>query len=76
MATRLYALAAEVIRARVRGRQVYLVPRSERVVVGATQYEHRRHRAVVSGVRDLLDDGNVQVLPALGEYRLAECEAG
>ncbi|OBH28959.1 glycine oxidase ThiO [Mycobacterium sp. E342] len=65
-----------VIRARVRGRQVYLVPRADGVVVGATQYEHGRDTApVVSGVRDLLDDA-CAVLPALGEYELAECAAG
>ena len=65
-----------VIRARVHGRQVYLVPRADGVVVGATQYEHGRDVApVVSGVRDLLDDA-CTVLPALGEYELAECAAG
>ncbi|MEN4475314.1 glycine oxidase ThiO [Mycolicibacterium cosmeticum] len=65
-----------VIRARVHGRQVYLVPRPDGVVVGATQYEHGRDTApVVTGVRDLLDDA-CAVLPALGEYELAECAAG
>jgi glycine oxidase len=65
-----------MIRARVRGRQVYLVPRADGVVVGATQYEHGRDTApVVSGVRDLLDDA-CAVMPALGEYELAECAAG
>ena len=65
-----------VIRARVHGRQVYLVPRADGVVVGATQYEHGRDTApVVTGVRDLLDDA-CTVLPALGEYELAECAAG
>lgn len=65
-----------VIRARVHGRQVYLVPRADGVVVGATQYEHGRDTApAVSGVRDLLDDA-CAVLPALGEYELAECAAG
>jgi glycine oxidase len=69
-------LPRRVIRARVRGRQVYLVPRADGVVVGATQYEHGRDTApVVSGVRDLLDDA-CAVLPALGEYELAECAAG
>ncbi|BBZ49741.1 glycine oxidase ThiO [Mycobacterium heidelbergense] len=69
-------LLARVIRARVHGRQVYLVPRADGVVVGATQYEHGRDTApVVSGVRDLLDDA-CAVLPALGEYELAECAAG
>jgi glycine oxidase len=47
-------LLQRVIRARVHGRQVYLVPRADGVVVGATQYEHGRETApVVSGVRDL-----------------------
>ena len=69
-------LPQRVIRARVHGRQVYLVPRTDGVVVGATQYEHGRDTApVVSGVRDLLDDA-CAVLPALGEYELAECAAG
>ena len=69
-------LPQRVIRARVHGRQVYLVPRADGVVVGATQYEHGRDTApVVSGVRDLLDDA-CAVLPALGEYELAECAAG
>jgi glycine oxidase len=65
-----------VIRARVHGRPVYLVPRAGGVVVGATQYEHGRDTApAVSGVRDLLDDA-CAVLPGLGEYELAECAAG
>lgn len=69
-------LLHRVIRARVHGRQVYLVPRPDGVVVGATQYEHGRDTApVVSGVRDLLDDA-CAVVPALGEYELAECAAG
>ena len=65
-----------VIRARVHGRPVYLVPRADGVVVGATQYEHGRDTApVVTGVRDLLDDA-CAVVPALGEYELAETAAG
>lgn len=65
-----------VIRARVHGRQVYLVPRPDGLVVGATQYEHGRDTApTVSGVRDLLDYA-CEVVPALGEYELAECAAG
>lgn len=69
-------LLRRVIRARVHGRQVYLVPRAGGVVVGATQYEHGRDAApVVSGVRELLDDA-CAVLPGLGEYELAECAAG
>ncbi len=69
-------LPQRVIRARVHGRQVYLVPRPDGLVVGATQYEHGRDTApAVSGVRDLLDDA-CEVVPALGEYELAECAAG
>jgi glycine oxidase len=69
-------LPQRVIRARVHGRQVYVVPRPDGVVVGATQYEHGRDTAPsVSGVRDLLDDA-CAVMPALGEYELAECIAG
>jgi glycine oxidase len=65
-----------IIRARVHGRQVYLVPRTDGVVVGATQYEHGRDTAPsVTGVRELLDDA-CAVIPALGEYELAECAAG
>jgi glycine oxidase len=69
-------LLQRIIRARVHGRQVYLVPRDDGVVVGATQYEHGRDTApAVSGVRDLLDDA-CEVMPALGEYELTECVAG
>jgi glycine oxidase len=69
-------LPQRVIRARVHGRQVYLVPRKDGVVVGATQYEHGRDTApAVAGVRELLDDA-CEVMPALGEYELAECAAG
>jgi len=65
-----------VIRARVHGRQVYLVPRADGVVVGATQYEHGRDTApAVTGVRDLLEDA-CTVMPALDEYEFAECAAG
>ncbi|OBI76930.1 glycine oxidase ThiO [Mycobacterium sp. E740] len=64
------------VRARVHGRQVYLVPRADGVVVGATQYEHGRDTApAVTGVRELLDDA-CAVMPALGEYEFAECAAG
>ncbi len=69
-------LLGRVVRARVHGRQVYLVPRADGVVVGATQYEHGRDTApVVSGIRDLLEDA-CAVMPALGEYEFAECAAG
>ena len=69
-------LPQRAIRARVHGRQIYLVPRSDGVVVGATQYEHGRDTApAVTGVRELLDHA-CTVMPALGEYEFAECAAG
>lgn len=69
-------LPKRVIRARVHGRQVYLVPRPDGVVVGATQYEHGHDTTpTVAGVRELLDDA-CEVVPALAEYELAECAAG
>lgn len=65
-----------VIRARVHGRPIYLVPRADGIVVGATQYEAGFDTAVtVAGVRDLIADAEA-VLPALGEYELAEASAG
>ncbi len=69
-------LPQRVIRGRVHGRQVYIIPRCDGVVVGATQYEHGLDSApTVTGVRELLDDA-CAVIPALGEYELAECAAG
>ena len=69
-------LPQRVVRARVHGRPLYLVPRADGVVVGATQYEHGRDTAPsVTGVRELLDDA-CAVMPSLGEYELAECAAG
>ena len=69
-------LPQRVVRARVHGRSVYLVPRADGVVIGATQYEHGRDTAPsVTGVRELLDDA-CAVMPSLGEYELAECAAG
>ncbi|MGK8554112.1 glycine oxidase ThiO [Nocardia gipuzkoensis] len=65
-----------VIRARVHGRQVYLVPRADGIVVGATQYEAGLDTAVtVAGVRDLIADAEA-VFPGIGEYQLAEASAG
>ncbi|MET8874247.1 glycine oxidase ThiO [Nocardia sp. NPDC004604] len=65
-----------VIRARVHGRQVYLVPRADGIVVGATQYEAGFDTTVtVAGVRDLIADAEA-VLPGIGEYELAEASAG
>ncbi|WP_174361661.1 glycine oxidase ThiO [Nocardia paucivorans] len=65
-----------VIRARVHGRPVYFVPRAEGMVVGATQYEAGFDIAVtVAGVRDLIADAET-ILPGIGEYELAETNAG
>ncbi|MEV5648341.1 glycine oxidase ThiO [Nocardia sp. NPDC052254] len=65
-----------VIRARVHGRPIYLVPRAEGLVVGATQYEAGFDTTVtVAGVRDLIADAE-SVWPALGEYELSEATAG
>ncbi|SIR94106.1 glycine oxidase ThiO [Williamsia sterculiae] len=68
----------KVVRARVRGRSVYVVPRTDGVVVGATQYEppdSADFAPEVAGVRDLLDDA-VEVMPGLRDYRIAEIGAG
>ncbi|EYT61109.1 glycine oxidase [Dietzia sp. UCD-THP] len=65
-----------VVRAFVRGRPLYLVPRDGGLVVGATQYEHGDDRQVtVAGVRDLLADAEM-IFPGIGEYELAEAIAG
>lgn len=65
-----------VVRAFVRGRPLYLVPRDGGLVVGATQYEHGDDRQVtVAGVRDLLADAET-IFPGVGEYELAETIAG
>ncbi|MEV0058728.1 glycine oxidase ThiO [Nocardia sp. NPDC050718] len=67
---------SRVIRARVHGRQVYLVPRADGIVVGATQYEAGFDTAVtVGGVRDLIADAEA-ILPGIAEYELAEANAG
>ncbi|AFU05951.1 glycine oxidase ThiO [Nocardia brasiliensis] len=65
-----------VIRARVHGRAVYLVPRADGIVVGATQYEAGFDTTVtVAGVRDLIADAEA-IFPSIGEYELAEASAG
>ncbi|WP_433267742.1 glycine oxidase ThiO [Actinosynnema sp. CS-041913] len=64
------------IRAHVSGRPVYLVPRPDGLVVGATQYEAGFDGDVtVGGVRDLLRDAET-VWPAIVEYALTESAAG
>ncbi len=65
-----------VIRARVHGRPVYLVPRASGIVVGATQYEAGFDATVtVAGVRDLIADAEA-IVPGIGEYELAESSVG
>ncbi|WP_055476192.1 glycine oxidase ThiO [Gordonia sp. HS-NH1] len=69
---------AHVVRARLHGRAVYLVPREDGVVVGATQYESEgmTDRAPqAGGVADLLADA-IEVLPGLRTYELTEAAAG
>ncbi|BDH59285.1 FAD-dependent oxidoreductase [Tsukamurella sp. PLM1] len=64
------------VRARVHGRSVYVVPRADGVVVGATQYENDRDLSPRIGpVVDLLDDA-FTVLPFLREYDLVSVDAG
>ena len=64
------------VRGPVHGRQVYLVPRDDGVVVGATQYEVGFDTAVtVAGVRDLIADAE-RLVPSIGEYELDEALAG
>ena len=67
-----------VIRARWRGRLVYLVPRADGVVVGATQYEvgpDTDPEPRAGGVADLLADA-IEVMPGLAEYRVSEVGGG
>ncbi|MGV9670428.1 glycine oxidase ThiO [Gordonia sp. NPDC003504] len=71
-----------VIRARVDGRMVYLVPRSDGIVVGATQYEgdvsdwrNASGAARAGGVAELLADA-IEVYPGLREYSLTEVGVG
>ncbi|MCX5041951.1 glycine oxidase ThiO [Aldersonia sp. NBC_00410] len=65
----------KVVRARVHGRSVYLVPRADGVVVGATQYEAADTHVTVAGVRDLIADAEA-LMPGIGEYELYEAIAG
>lgn len=64
------------VRALVDGRPVYLVPRADGLVLGATQAEVGFDTTVtVGGVRDLLRDGE-RVVPGIAEYALVESAAG
>ncbi|MGW5076620.1 glycine oxidase ThiO [Rhodococcus sp. NPDC004095] len=67
---------SRTIRASVHGRPVYLVPRGDGLVVGATQHESGDDTAVtVAGVRDLIADAQA-LMPSIGEYELHETAAG
>ncbi|MCC8926519.1 glycine oxidase ThiO [Rhodococcus sp. I2R] len=64
------------VRGSVHGRPIYLVPRGDGLVVGATQHETGRDTQVtVAGVRDLIADAE-RLMPSIGEYELHECSAG
>ncbi|MDJ0393261.1 glycine oxidase ThiO [Rhodococcus sp. G-MC3] len=64
------------IRGSVHGRPIYLVPRGDGLVVGATQYESGQDTQVtVAGVRDLIADAE-RLMPSIGEYELHETAAG
>lgn len=64
------------VRGPVHGRPVYLVPRHDGLVIGATQYEAGFNTEVtVGGVRDLIADAE-RLVPGIAEYELTECLAG
>jgi glycine oxidase len=65
-----------VVRGRINGRAVYVVPRPDGVVVGATQYDSGIDRLPrAGGVADLLVDA-IELMPSLSEYHLLSAEAG
>ncbi len=67
-----------VVRGRIDSRGVYLVPRSDGVVVGATQYEPLTaddRTPQVGGVLDLLADA-CEIMPGLRTYDVVEVGAG
>jgi glycine oxidase len=67
---------SRTVRALVDGRPVYLVPRADGLVLGATQSEVGFDTTVtVGGVRDLLRDAE-RILPGIAEYALVEAAAG
>ncbi|EGD53793.1 glycine oxidase ThiO [Gordonia neofelifaecis NRRL B-59395] len=68
----------EVIRARWHGRPLYLVPREDGIVLGATQYEaydDADRVPLAGGVGDLLSDAG-ELMPGLRSYELVEAGAG
>jgi glycine oxidase len=72
-----HPMLSRTVRAFVRGRPIYLVPRADgEVVLGATSEEQGFDtRLTVEGTGDLLADGR-EVLPRLGEIELAEMTVG
>jgi glycine oxidase len=72
-----HPILGRTVRAFVRGRPIYLVPReSGEIVVGATSEELGTDtRTTVGGVLDLLDDAR-QLLPGVTELELVEASAG
>ena len=67
---------SHTIRAIVRGRDVYLVPRADgEVIVGATQEDAGDRTVTAGAVHDLLHDA-MSVLPVTSELILAETCAG
>ena len=69
-------IATRTIRAIVRGRDIYIVPRADgEVVVGATQEERDDTDVTAGAVHDLLRDA-VTALPAISELILAEVNVG
>lgn len=63
------------IRRTIRTPAVYLAPRDDEVVVGATMEERADRRVTAWAVRDLLDEA-LRVAPELAELELVEASAG
>ena len=71
-----FPMPRRTVRALVDGRPLYLVPRADGIVLGATQSEVGFDTTVtVGGVRDLLRDAE-RILPGIAEYALVESAAG
>ncbi|MCF7552796.1 glycine oxidase ThiO [Pseudonocardia sp. WMMC193] len=71
-----FPMPGRTVRALVDGRPVYLVPRPNGLVVGATQSEQGFDtEPTVGGVRDLLRDAE-RIVPGIAEYGLVEVAAG
>lgn len=65
------------VRARVRGRTVYIVPRaSGEVVLGATQQDRGFDTTATAGDTHTLLRDAIEVLPELAEYELVEVNVG